>query len=981
MTEAIPCYYGGSTRLSTHYAAGNIIHLTYRENATYFSTTIPKGWWADANYDSNYYDRVRISGSVKAKEAIGTSHLVVGDAAGYFNLAVGTTFDVSLPVLWSTANVNAGTVTTNLYLSYPYCYLRTMLPQFTGTANKTCYLVGTLNGSSFTPVEPLLTSDVPTTEDGYTYLALGLMTSTYQMVLYPEHSMYRFVAGQFKSMGQVACEAFVNVNETRTEMQTKFEQTSAALALKADSSTVSALGERVSAAEQKVTPEAITSAVTSAALYAYDKYPGRNYCLNSAEVHTFVDNKYRTPSGVMTSNTGVSIPVSDDLFGHSGSGANIRISFDIKRTNIDAASATTAGVYSGIWVYYRYYGGDNGTTLYVTGRGWYLRTTDVSFAATDDDWVRVRYGPLNLSSYNPVSIAHFYLGTANSNGTTGTVQFRNVKLEVLDAWTDWSAAPEDIYGLANRMTSAESRITQNGNNLALKVSTSTYNSEKVYRGSTAPTTLYTNMLWLDTSVSPNLLKRYTGSVWVVAGAQEVKSSGIYIGSNNVAITTENFLLQLLDPTDNENILMEMSANGNVGFKELYADEIISDSVAGAYGGPGAIYVNVSYSGASDTYFRSLGEAVKAINNRFLKNSVTIYLPSNSGEIYEPAGTQIQGVSGPGRLMIYGYSACRLNSYISVKGCSAHVCFQNVSLREIRPLNGSNRNPYLIDLQMNHHVEFNNCTLDANNVTYDSIYCRTTHAYLLNCGLYNALQGLEVFMGWAYTKNCKGSCSWAMVSYAGYIIASGTVPNGSRGTGDNGQLFASGVTVDYGTAIPVVTPDSTTIQYATSTKSYRGGWRSDTTDVIQGVYSDGGYSSGLSWNYGCMWFGNLRGTLSNATIKSVTLTLHRKTGSGSSSAKTVYLCAITNTSASGSPSIAANFGAIGTIGRNAQVTFAIPIAAVQGLANGTYGGLCLYEAKYNFGSSTYSNCYMRMSGSDTSLKPYLTVVYNDPTAVG
>lgn len=173
MTEAIPCYYGGSTRLSTHYAAGNIIHLTYRENAKFSSTTIPKGWWADANYDSNYYDRVRIGGSVKAKEAIGTSHLVVGDAAGYFNLAVGTTFDVSLPVLWSTANVNAGTMTSNLYLSYPYCYLRTMLPQFTGTANKTCYLVGTLNGSSFTPVEPLLTSDAPTTEDGYTYLALG----------------------------------------------------------------------------------------------------------------------------------------------------------------------------------------------------------------------------------------------------------------------------------------------------------------------------------------------------------------------------------------------------------------------------------------------------------------------------------------------------------------------------------------------------------------------------------------------------------------------------------------------------------------------------------------------------------------------------------------------------------------------------------------------------------------------------------------
>ena len=235
------------------------------------------------------------------------------------------------------------------------------------------------------------------------------------------------------------------------------------------------------------------------------------------------------------------------------------------------------------------------------------------------------------------------------------------------------------------------------------------------------------------------------------------------------------------------------------------------------------------------------------------------------------------------------------------------------------------------------------------------------------------------MGWAYAKNCKGSCSWAMIAYAGYIIASGTVPGGSRGTGDNGQLFASNVTVDYGTAIPPVTPDETTIQYATLTKSYRGGWRSDTTDVIQGVYSDSGYKSSLSWHYGCMWFGSLKGVLSGTTVKSATLTLHRKTGSGSSSAKTVYLCAITNTSASGVPSIVVNYGALGTIGRNQQVTFGIPVAAVQGLANGTYGGLCLYETPYNFGSSSWSNCYMRMSGSDTSSRPYLQVVYNSSAA--
>ena len=778
-----------------------------------------------------------------------------------------------------------------------------------------------------------------------------------------------------------SCGADVDLSAfyTKTEMDTRFEQTNAAIALKADATTVSNLEQRVESAEQKVTPEAITSAVTSSALYAYEKYAGRNYCLNSGNTHTFLDNKYRYASGATSTYTGWNLNVSDDLFEHSGSARNIRLSFDLKRTDVDTSAASVANVYTGIWVYYRYVDA-NGNTV-ITGRGWYLRSTDASFVATDEDWVRMRFGPLNLSSFNPTGIAYVSIGTGGANGTTGTVQFRNLKVEVLDSWTDWSAAPEDLYGMSTRMANAESRITQNANNIALKVSTVTYNAEKVYRSSTAPTTLYTNMLWLDTSSTPNLLKRYTGSEWVAAGAEEVKSSGIYIGPNNVAITTENFLLQLLDPANNENVLMEMSANGNVGFKQLYADEVISDSVAAAYGGPLYLYVNTSYSGTSDTYFRSLGDAVKAVNNRFLRSNVVIYLPSGTSEVYEPAGTQIQGITGPGKLTIYGYANSRLNSYISVKGCSAHICFQNLSLREIRTLNGSNRNPYLIDLQMNHHVELNNCTLDANNVTYDSIYCRTTHVYLYNCGLYNALQGLEVYMGWAYVQSCKGACSWAMVSYAGYIICSGTVPSGSRSKGNNGQIFDTGVTTDYGTAIPVVTPDNTALMYATTTKSYRGGWRSDTQDVVQGVYSASGYKSSLSWNYGCMWFSTLRTILSGTTIKSATLTLNRKTGSGSGSAKTLYLCAITNTSASGAPSIAVNYGAIGSIGRGETATFAIPVAAVQGLASGAYGGLCLYESPYNFGSSTYSKCYMRMSGSDTSQQPYLQVVYNGGDAVG
>ena len=57
------------------------------------------------------------------------------------------------------------------------------------------------------------------------------------------------------------------------------------------------------------------------------------------------------------------------------------------------------------------------------------------------------------------------------------------------------------------------------------------------------------------------------------------------------------------------------------------------------------------------------------------------------------------------------------------------------------------------------------------------------------------------------------------------------------------------------------------------------------------------------------------------------------------------------------------------------------STIQGLADGYYGGLCIYETPYNFGSSTYSSAYMRMSGTDTSYKPYIECVYGGSTAVG
>lgn len=48
-TGAIACYYGGTTRLTTHYPAGSFIMMTYLEGAL-INGVAYTGWWAQSNY-------------------------------------------------------------------------------------------------------------------------------------------------------------------------------------------------------------------------------------------------------------------------------------------------------------------------------------------------------------------------------------------------------------------------------------------------------------------------------------------------------------------------------------------------------------------------------------------------------------------------------------------------------------------------------------------------------------------------------------------------------------------------------------------------------------------------------------------------------------------------------------------------------------------------------------------------------------------
>lgn len=89
------------------------------------------------------------------------------------------------------------------------------------------------------------------------------------------------------------------------------------------------------------------------------------------------------------------------------------------------------------------------------------------------------------------------------------------------------------------------------------------------------------------------------------------------------------------------------------------------------------------------------------------------------------------------------------------------------------------------------------------------------ASMYNTGLYNAIQGLEVYQGIAVVRKLHGQL----------LVGNGRLcrhhPRRRHCTQRNTDLWRKRAclrttTVDYGTAIPPVTPDETTIQYATTT---------------------------------------------------------------------------------------------------------------------------------------------------------------------
>ena len=204
-TGWVPIYYQGTTRLTTHYGAGMVIPLVYREN---YSSSIPRGWWGESQYYVNNIDRTQHSNTCKAASAnaTGASYAVVASSVigyvtslgGYQTLKAGAAIDLSYPILWGTGNVAASGTFTNAYEIYPSCTLRNNVASWSGTTYAMAYLVGTVSGNTFTldSTTPI-TSTEPTSEDGSVYLPIGQLYSAYQVAFRSCKDLYAYRDGEF----------------------------------------------------------------------------------------------------------------------------------------------------------------------------------------------------------------------------------------------------------------------------------------------------------------------------------------------------------------------------------------------------------------------------------------------------------------------------------------------------------------------------------------------------------------------------------------------------------------------------------------------------------------------------------------------------------------------------------------------------------------------------------------------------------------
>ncbi len=242
------------------------------------------------------------------------------------------------------------------------------------------------------------------------------------------------------------------------------------------------------------------------------------------------------------------------------------------------------------------------------------------------------------------------------------------------------------------------------------------------------------------------------------------------------------------------------------------------------------------------------------------------------------------------------------------------------------------------------------------------------AHIKNC-VFNATEGLYAEeASQAILDSCTGETTTLIRCASGSMISvCGTgSPAGLLGDVD-GEVYsrfpfaAAEIEPEVGEVMTATLP-------ATLTRTWASSWLSISsigTAIYQGRFGEN------TLRRGCMWFDT--SSIVGKHIISATLTLKRVSGIGGGGAVTANIYGTTATGASGTPAIGTKYASVDlTNGGTGTVDVT---AAVQALADGTIGGLMIYDSRTGtFSGKTYTYGYMKVYGTGETVPPTLNVTF-------
>ena len=156
-------------------------------------------WVMDENYNADTYNRTKHDNVIKAAVAITSGRIICGTSSGYRNIAASVAFDLAYPLLYASSAIAVNATGNNNYLQ-----LNSVKASNNGSIQgaaqyKTLYLKGTVVGNTFTiAASSFLTCTVPTADDGFCYMPLGMFyNSTTNIYFNSSSQLYAYRDGAF----------------------------------------------------------------------------------------------------------------------------------------------------------------------------------------------------------------------------------------------------------------------------------------------------------------------------------------------------------------------------------------------------------------------------------------------------------------------------------------------------------------------------------------------------------------------------------------------------------------------------------------------------------------------------------------------------------------------------------------------------------------------------------------------------------------